>query len=617
MGINVSKAPANLLQVGTKYYFRLTVPKDLRGKLKRTEYRLSLHTCDKRRARNKVSALSSMLWYIFGMLRKDNGKMTNLPDDQIRALVNQWIKNTLDEDDKWKIGRDTPIPEGEKEAIQIALSDMAEEATGAIGSLYWKTVNYINSDIENILNDNKLKLSPTSEDILKLRFEMLKVATPLFKVLSDRLDGNYDPEMERALFLTSTTSGLCPTQTQQYLNQSTELKKKLSEVMDEYVASKNSTGRWTIKSKSENIRILTLLLEMTGDPRLEEITKAMLTDVNNNLRKIPKRRSMDVRYKDHTLKEVLSMDIPETDLLDIITLNSHVTAFNGLLSWVEKQYSMHPWISKTIQKNIMPKSRKTNASKLPFSDNDLRLIFSDPHYVTCEPQIPRQKHLRFHEFWLPLLGLFTGARTEELCQLYLSDFDNIQGVPCISITELDDKGHKVKHTKSESSERVIPIHPQLIELGLWDLANRMKTNGYTRLFEGLEPKGSEGKYGAQYSQWFSRKLESIGVINKRGKDKKSFYSFRHTFINYCEQNRFDLGLYERISGHSIGKSMGQKHYAMDIYPQTLLKEVIERIKFDVDLSHLKNHKFTVSPDEKVELFNHLSSTSVNHVLVEK
>ena len=598
MGITVSKAPANLLQVGTKLYFRLVVPKDLRNRLKRAEYRVSLHTSDKRRARNKVSALSSMLWYIFNLLREDNGKMKNLTDDQIRTLVNQWIKSTLDEDDKWKIERNKPIPEGEKEAIQTALLDKAEEAAGAISSLYWKNINWINSHIESLLDDNKIKISPDSEDYRKLRFEMLKVVTPLFKVLCDRLEGNYDPEMENALFLPVGDAGLNPMKPEQYLNQSMELKKKLSEVLDEYVSFKCSGGRWSIKSTSENKRLLSRLVEMTGNPRLEEITKAMLMDVNNNLRKIPKRRSTDARYKDLTLNEVLSLDIPEQDLMDIVTINSHVTAFNGLLGWIEKQYSMHPWISTTIVKNIKPKSRKTNASKLPFTEDDLKLIFNDPHYVTSVPQIPRQKYLRFHEFWLPLLGLFTGARTEELCQLYLSDFDNIYGVPCITITELDDKGNKVKHTKSESSERVIPIHPQLIELGLLDLVNRMKMDGNTRLFEGLKPKGAEGKYGAQYSQWFSRKLESIGVINERGKDKKSFYSFRHTFINYCEQNRFDLGLYERISGHSIGKTMGLKHYAMDIHPQTLLNEVIDRIKFDVDLSHLKNHKYTISPEKE-------------------
>lgn len=596
MGILLSKAPSNLLQVGTKFYFRLSVPKDLRNKLNRTEYRISLHTSDKRKARIKVSALSSMLWHVFDMLRKGGGNMKDLTDDQIRGLVNQWIKKTLDHDDEWKIDLGKPLSEDNHEAYMLTLSEYYDDTLEALSTLALRRADWVDPDIEELLKINKIKLSESSRDYIKLKREILKVALPVLEVLRDRLNGEYNFKSEQSLYLSLNNPVLNPTQPLPYNSQSEELKKKLSEVIEEYVSFKESAGHWSIKSKSENIRLLELLKEMTGNPPLERITKSMLTEVNTNLRKLPRYRTTDAKYKNFKLKELLKMDIPESDRLDLVTINGHVIAFNGLLNWVEKQYGMPSWISGTIISIRRPKSHKTNMDKPSFTDNDLYLIFNDPHYVTGEPQFIKQKPLRFHEFWLPLLGLFTGARTEELCQLYLCDFKEIHGIRCIHITELDDKGNKVKHTKTRSAERIIPLHPQLIELGLWDLVERMKAQGYIRLFEGLESKGKEGKYGALYSQWFSRKLEKLGVINERGQNNKSFYSFRHTFINYCEQKLLDIRLYERVSGHSVGTSMAIVHYADDMNPQTLFDKVINEINYGIDLSHLKNHKYTISPE---------------------
>ncbi|RMM12795.1 hypothetical protein [Pseudomonas syringae] len=51
-------------------------------------------------------------------------------------------------------------------------------------------------------------------------------------------------------------------------------------------------------------------------------------------------------------------------------------------------------------------------------------IFSAPWFLTGSGE--RSKQGRFHQFrphfyWLPLLGLYTGGRINELCQLYIDD----------------------------------------------------------------------------------------------------------------------------------------------------------------------------------------------------
>jgi hypothetical protein len=53
---------------------------------------------------------------------------------------------------------------------------------------------------------------------------------------------------------------------------------------------------------------------------------------------------------------------------------------------------------------------------------DLKTMFSSPDYTADTQAEP-------HRFWLPVLGLLTGCRLEELCQLYLDDIRQIEGYP--------------------------------------------------------------------------------------------------------------------------------------------------------------------------------------------
>ncbi len=62
--------------------------------------------------------------------------------------------------------------------------------------------------------------------------------------------------------------------------------------------------------------------------------------------------------------------------------------------------------------------------------------------------------------------MFTGARLEEICQLYLQDIIIEDGVLVISVTDadLDGVGKEVK-IKKQGSHRQIPMHDKLIGIG--------------------------------------------------------------------------------------------------------------------------------------------------------
>ena len=77
-----------------------------------------------------------------------------------------------------------------------------------------------------------------------------------------------------------------------------------------------------------------------------------------------------------------------------------------------------------------------------------------------------------HNFWIPL-SLFTlGQGWRRYASLKCADVREEQGVWCIDINETGDR----KSVKT-SEQRIVPIHPLLLEFGLLDYVKLVPTSG--------------------------------------------------------------------------------------------------------------------------------------------
>jgi len=75
-------------------------------------------------------------------------------------------------------------------------------------------------------------------------------------------------------------------------------------------------------------------------------------------------------------------------------------------------------------------------------------------------------------FWLPIAALFTGARQAELAGLRVSNVQELEGVPLLFIVVNRRAGKRIK---TKASERVVPVHPELVKLGFLNyVAERAK-----------------------------------------------------------------------------------------------------------------------------------------------
>ena len=63
--------------------------------------------------------------------------------------------------------------------------------------------------------------------------------------------------------------------------------------------------------------------------------------------------------------------------------------------------------------------------------------------------------------WIALLGLYTGARANEICQLYADDVVLVDNIWCIKVQS----GRPDQKLKTDNSKRLIPIHAVVLEAG--------------------------------------------------------------------------------------------------------------------------------------------------------
>ena len=579
-----------IFQQNTYHYFRLTVPSDIRPILKRTEIRVSLHTSDRIAAKRKASRISANLWDIFDSIRKEDKRIMALTSEQIQALVKAWIDKELEEDETERLlSLKAPVDIETLEAIDETNYLLDAECREALA-----TNNYskVKACANEIISDNNLSIS--SKDIREYAFlcrEILKGQIEIFRILQDRNSGIYPASY------TAVDTHLY-NRNVEISNAKSIHKTLLSEAFKAYTEDKIVHGNWTTKTQLDVSDKVNTFIAIMNDVSLREVTQESLREAEKVLINFPSNKNKSPKYRDLTIKDIVKLNIPEEDRIKGTTVRNYFNQINGFLKWTKTIYELPDWFDAVI---TTPKQDEdTRKSKNVFDKSDLNTIFNDPWYVEGNTKLAgkgNKKILDGAKFWIPLMALYSGARLEELCQLYIEDFKVIDDTKCFEITTVieDEDGNvkKVKDVKNKVSRRIVPIHDELLKLGLWEYVQELKTKGHTRLFEELERKKSSDKYSHNFSKWFNRHLQDYLGIKGNAKDgAKVFYSFRHTFINYCVQHSIEDKFFERVVGHKVsGNAFTLGHYAKAMSPKTLKAEVLDKMDFEIDLSHLRGNPF--------------------------
>jgi integrase len=244
------------------------------------------------------------------------------------------------------------------------------------------------------------------------------------------------------------------------------------------------------------------------------------------------------------------------------------------LSFV-KAVLQHAYESRKIPANpaekikvVTPKGARGLKRQLEI--DDLKVLFNSPIYAKNErPKAGAGDAAA----WVPLIGLYAGARLEEICQLTIRDIRCSEGIHYFSIQLCDDEASEYgvdKTLKNDESRRSVPIHKKLIDAGFLKYVEHTKAAGKTWLFPDITPDQYD-KRGGNFTKWWSRWRRSLAV----GGAHRCFHAFRHTFKTACRAARIEEELHDAITGHSgggVGRSYGS-------FPLEALNVALQQIEY--------------------------------------
>ncbi|MCI1130809.1 site-specific integrase [Stenotrophomonas maltophilia] len=336
----------------------------------------------------------------------------------------------------------------------------------------------------------------------------------------------------------------------------------LSVEIADYIRSRDDRGL-AKDTTGSTFRTLTLLKMACGDIPVSRIDHAHIYRLWELLRWAPPLLLSDPKYRDYTYEEAVALGkelaVPP---LAPKTLEKHrrflSTFFKGLVEANAIPASpMAPF--KKFKEDLAEDADK--AERL-FDESDLQRIFAPETFVPWAKSHP-------HRWWMPMIGLYTGARINEVAQLKVADIVQEAGMWWLRIRVTIDpdlahksRGRSRQRLKGRSAIRDVPIAKQLIDAGFLDFVEDIRQCGHPRLFPHLSA-GVNRKTGDSNARYSQAALNQFSTYMKRLGFRKGvgFHAFRHTIATELHHQDIPEEVIALITGHSPNKRVAVLHEA--------------------------------------------------------
>ena len=356
----------------------------------------------------------------------------------------------------------------------------------------------------------------------------------------------------------------------------------LSEMFAKRQAEADRSGEWSLKLSADYVLWVGMFLVLAGDRPISNYRKSDARAFKEVLQELPANRTKYAETNGLGPREAVEAGKRHgLSVISTSTVNKALGRLQAIWNWADRQLDDDlPDIFGPMKVVAKGNARE---EKHPFSTEQLQLIFSGPLFTGCRSERFRAQAGDTNMsgtswFWLPLLGLFTGARLNELCQLRLGDVNEEGGVTFLHLRE----GHEGQRIKGHK-RRVVPLHPKLLDLGILRYAETQRHRGEEHLFPTLQI-GATGYYSDRPSKNFSAYLDGI----KAKTDKTSFHSFRHGFKDACRNGGVQPDIADILQGHSIagmGGRYGHGKPLLSVLDGAIRKVSYPGLSFETVRSH--------------------------------
>ena len=308
---------------------------------------------------------------------------------------------------------------------------------------------------------------------------------------------------------------------------------------------------------------LSTLSEKGTLPKLKGVLKAFIAFSGN----IDVAMVQPVLIKDYKKKMLAEEKAPTT-------INDHLVVLTGFYDYcIDNKVAT---MTNPARGLLIPGAHNKAESYEPFKLQEVKRIFQPELYI---------KKMKLPDFyWGPLVGLFTGARAEEIASLDLEQVYPEDGIWIIDILD----------GKTDNAVRKVPVHDQLLALGFVDYVQCLQKAGYKKLFPHLQ-NGKNG-YKKNMCRMFGEYLDlpEVSIVDPL----KVFHSFRHTVVTKLTGAGVNEGLKRAMVGHDIDtKTSAHDDYThLDALTVPNLQTAINKLHFEgIDFSKLKRPQETFVP----------------------
>ena len=570
----------HLVRGQAAYGFRMAVPRHLRRLLGRTELKISLRTSDARIARLRCRSVSALCVQLIASVEA----MIELQPADIEKAARVYFLEGLKRVNElvWaaRIDRDLDKEFEASDSLEAAQKLRGALANHSFDGRVWaeavQALQMAGLPVEKLSLDSRDQIR---EAIVRAQIEHLRIyaarmagdeanASPVDPLFGNLQSTAPAPELKAS---SAPPSGVT-----------------IRAASEEYCAQKKDQ-EWVHKTYLDNRRVLDFFNEVVGGDRLAaSLTSDDLKTFKGRLMDLPahagKRKIVAGTGANGNSKQP-----KDFQRLSAKTVQKYLALLKSFLIWLVNEEVID---GRIVERVKVPKLslKEQQDARHPFNAQQLHQLFSSSVFTGAKSaarrSVPGSIVIRDAQFWIPLIGLFTGMRLGEIVQLEVPDIGQQGEIWFIQVWQ-GEEGQKT--LKTASSKRQIPIHRELIECGLLDyVETRRKADPKGRLFPEVR-LGSMGDPSHAFSKQFGRYLDAVGLKSR----KLTFHSLRHTFKDALMAAEVPESAAKALMGHSdasvhaiygSGVTLKQLHLAM------------QRIEYAFDFGALRqNALFKAAP----------------------
>lgn len=325
-----------------------------------------------------------------------------------------------------------------------------------------------------------------------------------------------------------------------------------------------------------------------GRPILDKRLEVEMADAGDaELRASVERLDLTSREKEAMLREKL---IPR---LNGTTMKKHHAfvraAFIAAKDHLDFSGPVMPAVFSTFKAKAKVQAERETAEgralaqrrrrRLSWSDERLTTLFMSPVYTGCRPKRRHMKGetiIRDAIYWCPLIVATAGLRPEEALQLAKDDVVRRNGILAF----------RVHDSKTESSERYVPVPETLLRLGFAEWVNAQREQRGSFLF----PEVADIETQSRLSEIFGGRFTSIRKGLEIADEAEDFYALRRTANSRLTAAGVPHPDCQALLGHKHS-DVTNLHYTDRRLKE--LKKLIDRIDYHLEIAFSPVHGFPV------------------------